>query len=468
MFVPDRELSDHAVELCQQLLQIDTSNPPGEERQAAELCADELASAGLEPVVLDSAPGRSNVVARVRGTGELPPLLLSGHLDVVPAEAADWSHPPFAGEIADGFLWGRGAIDMKNMVAMGVALLCRLSRQGVPLRRDVIFAAVADEETGSERGSRWLCDEHPDLVRAEFAIGEVGGFNLFLGSRRFITVGVAEKGFCWVRARVRSEPGHGSMPRADSAPLRLAEALVRLGRKGLPHHRTQVVEAFLRAVAGAQPRAIRPLLAGLSASGALPHLVGLIPDRSIARAMATMFANTAAPTVLKAGDQANVIPGVAEAHIDGRTLPGQTDTDLLGELAAVLGPDVELEVMASAPPVETSPFESDLLGTIRAVLAQRQPDATVVPYLVPGFTDAKAFTRLGARWYGFVPVRLPRGLRFADLYHGVDERIPIDGLAWGTSVLAEVVTRFCGQPGFAFGLRFSSRRYGANREGSKP
>jgi len=445
MFVSDQELRDHAVGLCQRLLRIDTSNPPGNERQAAELCADELASAGLEPRLLEGVPGRSNVVARLRGSGELPPLLLTGHLDVVGADPAAWRHPPFGGEIVDGYLWGRGAIDMKNMVAMSVALLCRLARSEAPLRRDVIFAAVADEETGSAHGSRWLCDTHPELVRAEYAIGEVGGFNIFLGSKRFITVGVAEKGYCWLRARVRGEPGHGSMPRADSAPLRLAQALTRLGRKGLPRHRTEVVDAFLQAIVRAQPSALQPLLSGVVATGALPRLVGLIPDPSIARAMATMFANTAAPTVLRAGQKTNVIPAVAEAEIDGRTLPGQSDEDLLRELRRVLGPGVELEVIRSAPPVQTSPVQSELFDIITSVLARRQPDAAVVPYLVPGFTDAKAFSRLGARWYGFSPVRLPREVRFADLYHGTDERIPVEGLAWGTSVLAEVVTRFCGE-----------------------
>jgi acetylornithine deacetylase/succinyl-diaminopimelate desuccinylase-like protein len=215
MFAPDQELATHAFELCQQLVRIDTTNPPGNERQAADLLAGELAQAGLEPVVLESAPGRANLVVRLAGTGAAPPLLLSAHLDVVEADASAWTHPPFGGTVADGFLWGRGTIDVKNMAAMSVALLCRLGREKRRLGRDLVLALVADEETGCSLGSRWLCDHHAELVRAEYALGEGGGFSLFLGSRRFVTIGVAEKGYCWVRARWRGEPGHGSMPRPD-------------------------------------------------------------------------------------------------------------------------------------------------------------------------------------------------------------------------------------------------------------
>ncbi len=438
----DRELSDHALGLCQQLIRLDTTNPPGNERAAAELVAEQLAEEGLEPKLLEAAPGRANVVTRLSGNGQAAPLLLTAHLDVVEADASQWRYPPFSGEIADGCLWGRGAIDMKNMAAMCTAIMCRLAREKVPLVRDVIFAAVADEETGCQYGSAWLCDEHPDLVRAEYAIGEGGGFNIFLGSKPFITVQVAEKGCCWVKARVTGQPGHGSMPREDSAIVKLAQAVTRLAEKGLPPHRTPVVSEFLKAIRSAQPAWLRPVIGALSASGALPGLVRRIPDKSVARGMSAMLANTASPTVLRAGQKTNVIPGEAEMEIDGRVLPGQTDADFLRELGAVLGPDWEMQVLMSSPPVQTVPMHSALYQTIAEVLEQREPDATTVPYLLPGYTDAKSFTRLGARWYGFSPVKLPRGMRFADLFHGHDERIPIDGLRWGTEVLAEVVTRF--------------------------
>jgi acetylornithine deacetylase/succinyl-diaminopimelate desuccinylase-like protein len=449
MFRPDGELSDHAFDVCQRLLRIDTTNPPGDERVAADLVATELASAGLEPMVLESAPRRANVVTRLRGDGSAPPLLLTAHLDVVEADASAWRHPPFSGVVADGCLWGRGAIDMKNMAAMITALLCRLARERVPLARDLVFAAVADEEAGCALGSGFLCDHHAERVRAEYAIGEGGGFNMFLGERSYVTVQVAEKGYCWVRARTRGEPGHGSMPREDSAVVRLAASIARLGRRGLPARLTPVAAELLRQLGADQPAPVRALLTAAAKSGTLPHLLRLMPDKSAARGLAALLANTASPTVLRAGAKTNVIPPTAECEIDGRTLPGQSDADFLRELGGALGPDVELEVMRSAPPVETRPVRSALYDTIVAVLAERAPEARPVPSLLPGFTDAKSFTRLGARWYGFAPVRLPRGMRFADMFHGHDERIPVDGLRWGTETLADVVVRFAGRPGTA-------------------
>jgi acetylornithine deacetylase/succinyl-diaminopimelate desuccinylase-like protein len=438
----DAAIADETVRLCQELLRLDTTNPPGNERPAAELLATELAAAGLDPRILERKPGRASVVARLAGTGAAPPLLLSAHLDVVEADATGWTHPPFAGTIADGFLWGRGAIDMKNMAAMSVALLCALARARVRLDRDVIFAGVADEENGSDEGAAWLCAEHPDLVRAEYGLGEVGGFSMYLGGATLYPVQVAEKGLAWLRARVRGTPGHGSMPREDSAVVKLAAAVARLGATPLPPHPTRVVEEFIRA-ATARARLLRPVLSRLLSPRIAPFLLRRLPDRSLARALGAMLANTATPTVLRAGAKVNVIPGLAECEIDGRTLPGQTTEDLLAELAAVLGPDVELEVLRQAPPLVTEPVRSPLYDTIGAVVAERHPGAVAVPFLTPGFTDGKCFARLGTKWYGFTPVRLPRGLRFADLYHGHDERIPVDGLRWGAAVLAEVVTRFC-------------------------
>ena len=441
----DQELTDHAFDLCQRLLRIDTTNPPGDEREAAELVAEELRQGGLEPTVLESAPKRANVVARLRGTGEKPPLLLTAHLDVVEAEPDAWDHPPFCGEVHDGCLWGRGAIDMKNMAAMSVAIISRLSRDKVKLKRDLIFAGVADEEAGCRYGSLWLCENHADLVKSEYAIGEGGGFNIYLGKNSFFTIQVAEKGVCWVRARVTGEPGHGSMPRPDSAVVRLAEAIARLGSHGLPTHSAKTVREFVSAVASHQPAVLRPLLKLVTGHRVAPRVLGLLPDPSVGRAFRSMLGNTASPTVLRAGSKTNVIPGFAEAEIDGRVLPGQTQESFLEELRAVLGDDVELDVMHSLPPVVTEPKESPLYETIHQVMAEQAPDSPLVPYLLPGFTDAKAFTSIGAKWYGFSPVRMPPGIRFADLFHGHNERIPVEGLVFGTRVLSEVVTRFVTQ-----------------------
>jgi acetylornithine deacetylase/succinyl-diaminopimelate desuccinylase-like protein len=434
-----------AQEMCQALLRIDTTNPPGAERPAAEYLAGKLREVGLSPVLLDSAPGRTNLVVRYRGTHRAPPLLLTAHLDVVEADPARWTHPPFSGVIADGCLWGRGAIDMKNMAAMSAAILRRLAHEQVALDRDVIFAAVADEEAGCDMGSRFLVEQHRPLVEAEYAIGESGGFSLHLGDSTFYPVQVAEKGFVWIRARITGEPGHGSMPRPDSAVVRLGDALGKLGRAGLPVHATRYVKDFLEAVASRQPALVRPILKLVGRPGLLARLVRLRPDLAFARSLGALLSNTASPTVVRAGAKTNVIPGVAEFEIDGRTLPGQTDADLMRELRAVLGPDVHLEVMKSAPPVTTEPVESPLYDIIKRQVLSREPDATVIPYMIPGFTDAKYFTQMGARWYGFSPVKIEKasGIRFADMFHGNDERIPIAGLHWGTEVLHAVVMELC-------------------------
>jgi len=441
MVEDDPELAEHAFGLCQRLLRIDTTNPPGNELPAAEFLAEELRGAGLEPLILQSAPGRGNVVARLRGTGEKPPLLLTAHLDVVEADASAWQHPPFGGEVHDGCLWGRGAIDMKNMAAMSVAIMTRLAREGAKPKRDLIFAGVADEEAGCRQGSLWLCENHADLVRSEFAIGEGGGFNLHIAGKTFFTVQVAEKGVCWVRARATGEPGHGSMPRPDSAVVRLSEGIARLGRQGLPRHSSEPVEGFIGALASHLPAPIRPLIKLLGSPTFGSMMVNLLPDPSVKRAFLALLGNTASPTVLRAGSKTNVIPGFAEAEIDGRILPGQTEQSFLRELREVLGEAIELEVLHSLPPIVTEPKESSLYSTIHEVMATRAPDSPVVPFILQGFTDAKAFTSIGTKWYGFAPVKLPASLRFADMFHGHDERIPIEGLSWGTHTLMEVVRR---------------------------
>jgi len=434
-----------AQEMCQALLRMDTTNPPGNERQAADYLAGKLREVGYQPTLLDAAPGRTNLVARYRGTGKAAPLLLTAHLDVVEADASQWKYPPFSGAEAEGCLWGRGAIDMKNMAAMSAAIMRKLARDKVRLDRDVIFAAVADEEAGCDHGSRFLAEQHKDLIAAEYAIGESGGFSLHIGQTTFYPVQVAEKGICWVRARVTGEPGHGSMPRSNSAVIRLAEAIARLGQAPFPVHPTRYVRDFLDAIAAQQPALVRPLARLASKPALLARITRLVPDLGMARSLSALLSNTASPTVVRAGAKTNVIPGVAEVEIDGRTLPGQSDADLLRELREVLGPDVELEIIKSAPPTVTEPIESPLFDIIKRRVEEREPGAVVIPYMIPGFTDAKYFSQMGARWYGFSPVKIEKdsGIRFAEMFHGHNERVPIAGLAWGVEVLDAVVRDIC-------------------------
>jgi len=359
-----------AKRLCQRLLQIDTTNPPGNERPAAELIAGALREVGLQPELLDSAPLRTNLVVRHRGTGKRPPLLLTAHLDVVEADPTKWEQPPFSGKEHDGCLWGRGAIDMKNMAAMCTAIMRRLAQTGAKLERDVIFAAVADEEAGCDLGSRFLVEQHRAKVEAEYAIGESGGFSLHLGDTTFYPIQVAEKGFCWVKARITGEPGHGSMPRRDSVVTKLGEALATLGTAAMPLHQTRYVTEFLDALRARQPALIQPLVKLIARPQLLARVARLVPGVSVARSFSALLSNTAAATVVRAGNKTNVIPGVAEFEIDGRTLPGQTDEDLIRELRAILGPDVELEIIKSAPPIVTEPVASPVFDAIRTFRAR--------------------------------------------------------------------------------------------------
>jgi acetylornithine deacetylase/succinyl-diaminopimelate desuccinylase-like protein len=440
--VTNEAWGDEAVKHLQALIRIDTTNPPGNETPAAEYLAQLFSEVGLAPTLIGIEPRRQNVIARLSGTGEKPPLLLAAHLDVVTAEPESWKHAPFAGEIHDGYIWGRGAIDMKHMAIMSALVLCRLKREGLRPARDLIFAGVADEEAGCDNGSRWLVDNHPDLVRAEYALGESGGFSVRMNGRVIYPIQVAEKGAVWIKLRATGRPGHGSLPRENNAVARLGQAVAKLAATRLPAHRTKVVERYLRAVATTQPLIARLLLPRLHSPTVAKFLLGKLPDRGVAAALSAVLSNTAVPTVLRAGSKVNVVPGFAEALVDGRSLPGQTAQDLVREIKAVIGHDIDIDVERDMPPVEIEP-QSPLWDLMVATLKKHDPEAVPVPYLMPGFTDAKSWSRLGTRCYGFMPVRFPDdGTRFADLFHGHDERIPVDGLKWGCDVLYDVVRGF--------------------------
>lgn len=449
------------IELLRDLIRIPTVNRgSGEagdanERVCAERIAEHLRSAGVEPKIVEKKKGRGNLLARVKGDGTKPPLLLNAHLDVVEAEAGAWRHDPFGAEIHDGYVWGRGAIDMKNMAAMStcvMALLARHVKDGGRLERDVIFAAVADEEAGCGLGSMYLVDEHADDVRAEYMLGEIGAFSLHLFGRTFYPIQVAEKGVCWVRATYHGNTGHGSMPDPESAVVRLARAIERLGKTRLPMHPTAVVSQFIEGMARELPIAQRQVLKRLTTPRTAALILDyLVRDPSQSRSFAAMLSNTASPTIVRAGTKVNVIPGRASVEIDGRTLPGQSETDFLAELRGVLDPDPKvpraqqatIELLRSLPPVVSS-TEAPLFAALSRTLVEHDPSGVPLPYMIPGFTDAKAYTRLGTSCYGFSPVRFDPSheVSFAALYHGHDERVPIDGVRWGLRVLHEAVSGF--------------------------
>ncbi len=433
---------DEATRYLQDLIRIDTTNPPGNETSAAEYLAAVLKREGIEPTILESAPGRGNLVARLKGDGRAAPLLLMVHIDVVPAEADAWTHPPFGGDIADGFLWGRGALDTKELAAMELMVLLMLKREGKPLARDIIFMANADEEAGGRMGAGWMVKEHPDLIRAEYAINEGGGFGLDLLGERFFTCQVAEKGTARFAMRTRGRPGHGSQPHRDNSVLKLADAIQKIGAAEFPHHASATVKLFIEGVAAKLGKPYeRDLLALLDAKKYRAAIARMPLDEGLQSMLYAMLHNTVTPTMLHAGSKVNVIPSMAEAKCDARLLPGQTSRDLLHELRAVIGNEVEIEFMDDTPALE-SDYQTPLFDTIARVMARHEPTAPVLPYLVVGATDARHVRKLGTQVYGFSPMLAP--VAELDRVHGHDERISIDNLAFGARVLYEVVSEFCG------------------------
>ena len=420
---------DEVAALCSDLIRIDTSNygvhsGPGE-RPAAEYVAALLSEAGLEPVVLESHPGRTSVVTRIAGEDQgRPALLIHGHLDVVPADAADWAVPPFSGEIIDGTIWGRGAVDMKDMDAMILAVVRQRMREGRRPPRDVVLAFLADEEAGSTWGSRWLVENHASLFDGVTeAISEVGGFSATIGGRRLYLVETAERGMAWMRLTARGTAGHGSALQHNNAVTELAEAVARIGRHEWPTRLTPSARAFLEAAAGALGLEFTP--------DAVPQVLAKLGP--LARMIGASLVNTANPTMLNAGYKVNVVPQVATASVDGRFLPGHEEEFLI-ELDSLLGPGVEREFIHRDVALETT-FDGILPEAMTAALLAEDPGAKAVPYCMPAGTDGKAFSRLGIRCFGFAPLRLPADADFFGMFHGVDERVPVDALRFGVRVL---------------------------------
>ncbi|MEY9214997.1 acetylornithine deacetylase/succinyl-diaminopimelate desuccinylase-like protein [Thermobifida halotolerans] len=418
------------VDLCRELIAIDTSNygdhsGPGE-RVAAEYVAAKLDEVGLETEIYEPHPGRSSLVARIEGADpSRPPLLVQGHLDVVPADAADWTHHPFSGEVADGCVWGRGAVDMKDMDAMVLAVVRQRLREGRRPPRDVVLAFLADEEAGGAHGAHWLVDKHPELFAdCTEAISEVGGFSVTVGdNRRLYLIETAEKGLAWMRLTARGTAGHGSMVNDDNAVTELAAAVARLGRHEFPVQLTPAVRAFLTEVCEAFGVEFREddVEATVARLGPVASMIG------------ATLRNSVNPTVLAGGYKANVIPGEATAQVDGRFLPG-LEEEFFAEVDRLLGPKVTREFIRYLPAVETD-FTGGIVTAMTDSLLAEDPGARAVPYCMSGGTDAKAFAELGIRNFGFAPLRLPADLNFSGMFHGVDERVPVDALRFGVRVL---------------------------------
>jgi acetylornithine deacetylase/succinyl-diaminopimelate desuccinylase-like protein len=453
------------VEDLRELIRIPSVNPPEPvgsdgELRAARWISEALSDAGVPAEIHEPFPGRGSVTARLRGDGTGgEPLLLFSHLDVVPAPAAEWTHDPFGGDQADGHVWGRGAVDMKQMTALELGVVRLLAGEAraagrdpasdpIPgLRRDVLFAATADEEAGGHEGIGWLVANRPETLRAAGALNECGGVATTFGGVRLFPIGVAEKGFCVYRIRVRGAWGHGSMPRPDNAAIRAAEIVARLAEPGavrLTGPMTRFLEAASEALPGDLGRACRALAGPDTRTAELA--LERVCEPMYARAARALLRDTLSPNVISAGVKYNVIPGVAEVVVDCRTLPGTTEPAMRAEVERRLGDlldDAEIELVIAAEPVE-SPTDSDLYHLLETTLRGYDPEGVPVPVMMPFATDAKHTVPLGVPTYGFSPLRLEAAERFLERFHGVDERVGVDALRWGLPVLYDVVRRFCG------------------------
>jgi acetylornithine deacetylase/succinyl-diaminopimelate desuccinylase-like protein len=422
---------EEVVDLCRDLIRIDTTNTGdlgtcAGERAAAEHVAGLLDEVGLVPEIRESAPGRASVVARFEGADpSRGALLVHGHLDVVPADPDEWSVHPFSGELTDGYLWGRGAVDMKDFDAMVLAVVRDWRRRGVKPPRDLVLAFTADEEAGSDYGARFLVRRHRELLDGcTEAIGEVGGFSFTVApDLRLYLMQTAEKGIDWLRLTARGRPGHGSLVHDDNAVTALCEAVARVGRHRFPVELTPTVRAFLEHISELLGIELDPddPAAAVGKLGPIAALIG------------ATLRNTANPTRLAAGYKENVIPSRATATVDCRTLPGRAEA-FLAELRELVGPDIEVEFVQHQPAVETT-FDGPLVDAMAAALRAEDAGARPIPYMLSGGTDAKAWSEIGIRCFGFTPLRLPPDLNFAALFHGIDERVPVEGLQFGVRVL---------------------------------
>jgi len=425
------ELHSDAISICQTLIRIPSVNygdGKGDEAAVAAKVVELLVEAGIDSEIFESAPGRCNVIAHIKGVDEKRPgLVVHGHLDVVPANADDWSVDPFSAEIKDGMIWGRGAVDMKNMDAMIIAIFRMWARKGIKPPRNIVLAFFADEEAGSLFGSRWMVAKHPEVFKGcSEAISEVGGFSVTVaGNKRLYFIEAAQKGIHWMRLSASGRAGHGSMMNPENALTRLSEAVSKVGSYEWPQRYTKTVKVLFNKIAEVtgkkyDEKDLRPLLEEI---GPMARMIG------------ATLQNTANPTMLEAGYKANVIPQSASAVIDGRFLPG-LENELNQTIKDIIGPDITVETITHDIALEVD-FEGDLVESMNRSILAFDPEGIPVPYLMSGGTDNKALSELGIIGYGFSPLQLPSDLDFMALFHGVDERVPVDGIKFGVNVLEE-------------------------------
>jgi len=436
---PDLSIYTRPVEILQKLIRFNTTNPPGEEAECIAYVRGLLTEAGIESTVLEKTAGRPNVIARIQGAGKAPPLLLYGHVDVVTTENQKWEKPPFERQLIDGFIWGRGALDMKGGVAMMLSAFLRANAEGLQPPGDIILAIVSDEEAGGDVGAKFLVEEHAELFKdVRYAIGEFGGFSLTVGKKRFYPIMVAEKQVCWMKATVRGQGGHGSIPVRGGAMAKLSRLLQQLDQHDLPVHITpparMMFDAMSAELSGAQKLILGQLTNPMLANG----VVKLMGERG--RTFYPLIHNTVSPTILHGSTKVNVIPGEISVELDGRLLPGFKPEDMLAELRPIVGNDVELEVLRYDP----GPSEPNmgLFNTLADILHKADPEGTPVPLLLSGVTDGRFFSQIGIQTYGFLPMPLPEDFNFSQTIHAENERVPANAITFGADAIYQALKMF--------------------------
>lgn len=427
------------VELLQNLIHFDTTNPPGNEAQCVAYINNLLTEAGLETTVLAKDPNRPNLITRLKGRGMALPLLLYGHVDVVTTANQDWTHPPFDGKVVDGYVWGRGALDMKGGVAMMLAAFLRAKAGGLAPAGDVVLAILSDEEAGGDYGADYLVRNHAEQFEGiRYAIGEFGGFSMYIAGRKFYPIQVAEKQFFWTKATLRGPGGHGAFPARGGTMAKLAQLLQSLEQHRLPVHITPVARQMLESIAAAVPSPMNSVLVQLLD----PALTDTVLDQLGQQGLVfdALLHNTVNATIVQGGEKINVIPSEIVLSLDGRLLPGCTPDSMMAELRQVVGDDVKLELIRYDP----GPGEPDmgLFDTLADIVRQADPDGIPMPLLLVATTDARLFSRLGIHTYGFLPMNLAEEFNFLQLIHAADERIPVESLDFGTNAIYEALQRF--------------------------
>jgi acetylornithine deacetylase/succinyl-diaminopimelate desuccinylase-like protein len=425
-------------ELLRRLIRYETVNPPGNETECIIYIAGLLREAGLSPMMLGRTPERQNLVVKLPGRGLAPPFLMFGHADVVTVENQKWTHPPFAGVEADGFLWGRGALDMKGGLAMMITALLRLKQEGFAPEGDIILAVVCDEENGGAFGAEYLTSEHKDLFRGvRYAISELGGFSMYLVGKRFYPIMVSEKQRCSLRVKIAGPGGHGSLARRGGAMATLSRILHRLDSRRLPVHVTPPVKMMVDALAANMPFPAKLVPRFLSNPTFADWVLRLLGQKQAF--FETLFRNTVSPTIVRGGEMINVVPSEIRLELDGRLLPGIEPEVLMREVKALVDGEADIEVSYFSP----GPKEIDMgmFDTLSAVLREQDPEGLPVPFVGSGVSDARFFCKLGIQTYGFTPMILPKQIDFSELIHGADERIPVEALEFGVESICRLLKR---------------------------